>query len=241
MKLKIPTMLFWALVLGVGGPGEASGVPSSRRSRAAVARVAPKLDRALVKKGLTRGSPIFIRIFKQERTLELFVRKSGRYVRFKAYPICSFSGALGPKQKEGDMQAPEGFYKVSARSMNPRSSYHLSFNLGYPNAFDRAHKRTGSFLMVHGSCVSIGCYAMTDPGIEEIWTLATAALAGGQRAFEVHIFPFRMTEANMKAHEGSRWIGFWRDLKAVHDRFEATKKTPRVRVEKRRYVLRKRR
>ncbi len=237
MKLKVQSLLFGMIVLGSCVRAEANGVPSSRRSRAAVARVAPKLDRALAKKGLARGSPIFIRIFKQERTLELFVRKGAGYVRFKEYPICSFSGALGPKQKEGDMQAPEGFYKVSARSMNPRSSYHLSFNLGYPNAFDRAHKRTGSFLMVHGSCVSIGCYAMTDAGIEEIWTLAAAALAGGQRAFEVHIFPFRMTEANMKAHEDSRWIGFWRDLKAVHDRFDATKKTPRVRVKKRRYVL----
>lgn len=137
-----------------------------------------------------------------------------------------WSGTLGPKLREGDGQSPEGFYKVTRAALNPNSSYHLSFNLGFPNAYDRAHGRTGSFLMVHGDCVSIGCYAMRDKGIEDIYGLVEAALKGGQKAVSVHVFPFRMTKENMIRRAGSRWITYWENLKKGWDIFETTRQPP---------------
>lgn len=219
------------------GEGEAASVPSSARSRAVTASVGPRLSRELQAKGLRLGSPVFMRVFKEEEELEVLVWKSGRFHLFRTYPIAAFSGTLGPKLKEGDYQAPEGFYYVPPKRMNPYSSYHLAFNLGYPNAYDRAHRRTGSALMVHGSDVSIGCYAMTDPGIEEIYTLADAALRGGQRYFRVHCFPFRMTDANMRRHQGSVWIDFWRNLQEGYAFFERTGVAPNVEVRNKRYVF----
>jgi murein L,D-transpeptidase YafK len=227
--------LFLSVV--VAGAVLAGDPGSTRRSRAAVQRVTPELKVALSKKGLRFGAPIFLRVFKSEKVLEVWVKKGSKFERFKTYPICTFSGGLGPKTKEGDGMAPEGFYEVGARAMNPGSSYHLSFNLGYPNSFDRAHRRTGSYLMVHGECVSIGCYAMTNPGIEEIWTLADAALRGGQSRFKAHLFPFRMTTANMDKHKESPHIDFWKNLKVGYDKFEVTKRPPRVKVRKKRYVF----
>ena len=147
------------------------------------------------------------------------------------------SGTLGPKLAEGDCQAPEGFYFVANRHLNPRSTYHLSFNLGFPNAYDLAHGRTGSHLMVHGSDMSIGCFAMTDPGIEEIYTLCAAALAKGQPFFRVHIFPFRMNEERMTKAAGDPWEEFWKNLKEGHDLFERNHVPPEVNVQDKRYVF----
>ena len=189
-------------------------------------------------KGLRWGAPVFIRIFKEEKELELWVDDGKVFKHFKTWPICKYSGKLGPKLKEGDQQAPEGFYFVPRSRMNPRSRFHLSFNLGYPNTYDRAHKRTGSALMVHGNCVSIGCYAMTNARIEEIYSLCDAALKGGQRFFRVHSFPFRMTEANMKRHAQSKWIEEWYNLKQGYDWFEKSKRPPDTRVADRRYYFR---
>lgn len=199
----------------------------------------PALDELLAQKGLRKGDEVFIRIFKREGVLETWMRGRGdaRFRLLKTWPICAWSGTLGPKLKEGDRQSPEGFYSVSLSSLNPNSRYHLSFNLGFPNAYDRAHGRTGSFLMVHGACVSIGCYAMTDAGIEEIYTLVEAALRNGQNRVPVHIFPFRMTPANMAAHAGHRWFDFWRNLKEGYDLFEATHVPPQVHVRNARYVF----
>lgn len=190
----------------------------------------------LGKKGMNQHSPIFVRIFKEESELEIWKqRQDGRFYHFKTYPICIWSGKLGPKYKQGDKQAPEGFYTVNRHRMNPNSSYHLAFNLGYPNSFDRSHNRTGNFLMVHGKCTSAGCYAMTDGLIEEIYALAREAFIGGQQSFEVHAFPFRMTDENMKRHAKSRHYKFWRTLKQGYDYFELTRKTPSIAVCERRY------
>jgi murein L,D-transpeptidase YafK len=147
------------------------------------------------------------------------------------------SGSLGPKQKQGDGQAPEGFYRVRPGQMNPASSYHLSFNLGYPNAFDRANGRTGDFLMVHGNCVSIGCFAMTDPVIEEIWTLMQAAYEAGQGEVSVHIFPFAMTAANLKAHSASEHAPFWESLAPAWTQFDETGRVPKVKVSGKSYQV----
>ena len=147
-----------------------TGIPTGPRLQEVIARVQPELEKALTAKGLRFGAPVFIRIFKKSRELEVWVEgNDAQFHLFETYPICTFSGDLGPKLKQGDMQSPEGFYFVRPGSLNPWSKFHLSFNLGYPNTYERLLKRTGSALMVHGDCVSIGCYAMTDEGIEEIY------------------------------------------------------------------------
>ena len=195
------------------------------------------VDHRLGSKGLKRGMPLLIRIFKQESELEIWVKKNGRYELFDTYSICTWSGELGPKLAEGDKQSPEGFYEVSSRQLNPRSKYLLSFNLGFPNAYDRAHGRTGSYLMVHGDCVSIGCYAMTNPGIKDIYGLVKSALDGGQKSVSVHVFPFRMTKNAMTKVKGHKWEHFWRNLKQGHDWFEKERIAPGVAVCKKKYVV----
>jgi murein L,D-transpeptidase YafK len=197
-----------------------------------------KLKSRLVKKGLKLGAPVFLRIFKKEAKLEIWIKDTEQFRHFATYPICYFSGKLGPKQKQGDRQAPEGFYTVSKGQLNPHSRWHRSFNLGYPNLLDRSHKRTGDYLMVHGGCSSIGCYAMTNKVIDEIWTIVTKALNNGQRRFNVHVYPFRMTKWNMRLYRKNKWFPFWRDLKKGYDLFEETKVPPIVSVCKGRYQTR---
>jgi murein L,D-transpeptidase YafK len=187
--------------------------------------------------GAELGQPVFIRIFKREFELELWLKRGERFHRFAVYPICRWSGRLGPKLAEGDAQAPEGFYTVDAKALNPASRWHRSFNLGFPNVFDRAHGRTGSFVMVHGGCASIGCYAMTDPVVDEIWRFVTAALKRGQKRFHVHAFPFRMTEENLASQRRRAWAPFWRDLEQGYAAFEASGLPPRIAVCAGRYTF----
>jgi len=183
------------------------------------------------------GDPVFVRIFKEESMLEIWIKPEHEYVLFKQYPICAYSGHLGPKLKEGDKQSPEGFYTVKKYQLNPHSKYHLAFNLGYPNAYDKAHHRTGSYLMVHGKCSSVGCYAMTNTKIEEIYTLVEGALKHGQYAVQVHAFPFTMTDKNMAKHSDSQWYDFWTELKKGYDYFEAEKLPPHIKVKKGHYTI----
>ena len=184
-----------------------------------------------------RGGQVFVRIYKKESALELWMRKGARYALYKSFPICAFSGKLGPKVKQGDRQAPEGFYNVSARQLNPKSAYHLAFNVGFPNALERQKRWSGSALMVHGDCKSVGCYAMTNKGIEEIYSLVEAAIRGGQREVPVHIFPFKMTQSNIESEtrggffssgDHAQWADFWQNLKEGHDIFEQTREPPQA-------------
>jgi len=194
--------------------------------------------RELDEKGMSKSDPIVVRIFKEDNELEIWKPgPSGRFEMFKTYEICKWSGKLGPKRKEGDKQAPEGFYTVTPAQMNPNSAYYLSFNLGYPNTFDRAHGRTGKHLMVHGACSSAGCYAMTDDTIAEVYSLARDAFRGGQRSFQVQAYPFRMTPENMARHAGDANMPFWRTLKEGSDHFEVTGLPPKVGVCDRKYVF----
>lgn len=189
-------------------------------------------------KGMSLGSPIMLRVFKEENVMEVWKKDHRqRFVLLNTYEICKWSGKIGPKYKEGDRQAPEGFYHVTRGLMNPNSSYHLSFNLGYPNVYDRAHNRTGSYLMVHGDCSSAGCYSMTDEYIEEIYALAREAFKGGQKAFQVQAFPFRMTAENMAKKINHPKFEFWKMLKEGSDHFEVTNKQPKVDVCEKRYVF----
>ena len=217
--------------------GWAQEVPSSLHAHQVIARVAPPLARALRARGLPYGGPIFLRIFKASKELELWVQAREQFRLFRRYRICAASGELGPKEQEGDLQSPEGFYEVTPERMNPDSHYHLAFDLGYPNAYDQAYGRTGTALMVHGNCVSAGCYAMTDADIEEIYTLADAALRNGQSSFAVHIFPFRMSHKTLSHVRSSRWLSFWLNLKQGYDHFAKTKRPPHVNVHGQHYVF----
>ncbi len=203
----------------------------------------PHYDRTLLKAdlaadGFALGDRAHVRIYKREHLLEVWMQSGeGRYRLFRSYEICKYSGGLGPKLAEGDRQAPEGFYRVARAQLNPNSRHHLSFNIGFPNAFDRELGRTGSALMVHGGCTSVGCYAMTDAQIDEIYAVMEAALEAGQREVDVSIFPFRMTETALQASAGSDWSPFWRNLKQGADLFDATGVPPKVAACKGSYVF----
>jgi murein L,D-transpeptidase YafK len=236
--LQLLTICFLSLLCAVSAQAEGGTIiPRSEISKEAYQRLEPQLEEEMQKKNMHLGQPIFMRIFKEEKELEVWVKKDFTYELFKTYTICTFSGKLGPKLKEGDLQSPEGFYTVSPTALNPWSDFHLSFNLGYPNEFDRLHKRTGGALMVHGKCASVGCFAMNDFRIEEIYTLVDAAMSGGQEQFAVHIFPFHMTWDKMAQNAKSPWIPFWENLKQGYDYFQGHRNPPMVTVEEKRYAF----
>ncbi len=222
-------------VLAVAGVDDVRDTP---RSRAVVGAHTEALSEALAEQDSHLGAPVYLRLTKDPAVLTAYVaNEEGVYEPFRSWPVCAYSGKLGPKLAEGDMQAPEGFYSVAPGQMNAASDYHLAFNLGYPNAYDRAHDRTGSYLMVHGDCVSIGCYAMTDEAIEEIWTLMQAAMGEGQKSVPVHIYPFPMTAANLQRHAGDPNAAFWRSLAPAWEAFEKTGHVPVVQVSGGKYEI----
>jgi murein L,D-transpeptidase YafK len=233
--IKITTIAFLVLLVSTLHPQP----PTSPRSTEAINRVKPGLEAELLANGLQWGSPIFIRVFKQEKELEVWIKDGGLFKLFRTYGICTYGRkGLGPKLEEGDGKAPEGFYFVTANQLHPTSRFHLAFNIGYPNRYDRHHQRTGSFIMVHGRCQSDGCFAMTDASMEEIYALADAALRTGQPFFRLHIFPFRMTDRNMQRHRNNEWFSFWENLKAGYDHFELHLNPPDVGVDSGRYTFR---
>ncbi len=227
------TLIFFFLIT----TSASAAPPLPARAASLLNKAKPRVEQELQQKGFKLGQPIFVRILKMPGTLEVWIKKNNRYRLFKEYPICSYSGYPGPKLQEGDWQSPEGFYSVSARRMNPNSSYHLSFNIGYPNEFDRSRNRTGSSIMVHGECSSRGCFAMGNSRMEEIYLLAQSALTGGQERFEVHVFPFKLTSRNLFKFRSSPWIGFWKKLQPGYEAFERSRQVPDIIVEQGNYVL----
>ncbi len=220
------------------GLSEADYASGKKRFAAVKKKVTPSLKTAFTEKKLKWGSPVFLRAFKEEKTLEVWVQnREGQFTLFQSYPIAAASGDLGPKLREGDQQVPEGFYFVNRSRMKPDSAFHLAFNIGYPNKFDQTMGRTGSFIMVHGSNLSIGCLAMTDEKIEEIYTLCDAALSGGQSFFRIHIFPFRMTDDQMALQSNSEWLPFWQNLRKGYQWFEEKKSPPNVTVSGGKYLF----
>jgi murein L,D-transpeptidase YafK len=185
------------------------------------------------------GDPLILRVFKEEYELEAWVLPDGKkeYVHFRTYPICYYSGDLGPKTKYGDKQSPEGFYWAQRQHVRAQSQYHRAIDFGYPNTYDRAHGYTGSELLIHGNCVSSGCYAMTDPLIDQLYEMTKATASGSGQGFWIHAFPFRMSSRNMGLHREDRWLPFWKQLKSGYDAFELTKIPPKVTVKNRHYVV----
>lgn len=230
-------LVFLALVLCLSACS--TFPPTSARLQLVRTQRSPALLQEVKAHNFAPNSPIFIRIFKEEAVLELWMKEqnANRYALYKTYPICAFSGALGPKQSEGDGQAPEGFYSFTADKLNPNSTQYLSFNIGYPNTFDRYYGRTGSLIMVHGGCKSEGCFAMSDPEIEEIYLLAENAFIGGQKSIPVHIFPFRMESETLQRRNDNKWIYFWVNLKQGYDLFEKYHIPPDVSLRNGRYAF----
>ncbi len=215
----------------------AADLPTTPKAETLMSQIRPKLQRELQAKGFQAGQQIFVRIFKIPGTLEVWMNKGRGFALFKTYRICTYSGFPGPKVNEGDWQAPEGFYSVSPEQLNPKSGYHLAFDVGYPNAFDVAKHRTGSLIMVHGDCQSVGCFAMTNGRIEEIYFLAHEALAQGQEEFSVHIFPFPLTPRYLEKFAASPWISFWKSLQPGYTAFEQFKQVPEIAVQNGEYVV----
>jgi murein L,D-transpeptidase YafK len=220
-------------VQGIGG----SQAPKVVDGEQPAASDVEDLKRRLAEKGLAAGSPIMLRVFKDESELEVWVRNGERFELFAVYPICNWSGELGPKLTEGDRQSPEGLYSIGARQLHRTGRWRRSLDIGFPNTFDKAHGRTGSYILVHGGCTSTGCFAMTNGVMEEIFTLSEAALTRGQDRIQVHVFPFRMTLKNLAAHADSPWAGFWIGLKGAYDQFEQTRVPPLVSICNKQYVL----
>ena len=222
-----------ALVITLAGCGGAP-VTTARHTQPLSERMLADLKA----KNMIKESPILVRIFKEEAELEVWKQEdSGRFGLLRTYPICRWSGELGPKIKQGDRQAPEGFYTITPGLMNPNSSQYLAINTGFPNAYDRANGRTGSFLMIHGGCSSAGCYAMTDEQIAEIYALAREAFFAGQKSFQLQAYPFRMTPLNMARHRNSPHMAFWKMIKDGYDHFEVTHLEPEVGVCDKSYVF----
>jgi murein L,D-transpeptidase YafK len=204
----------------------------------AMKALSPQMLTLLDQKNMPKETPILVRIFKEESELEVWKQDTtGRFQILKVYPICRWSGDLGPKVHEGDRQAPEGFYTITPDLMNPNSNYYLAINTGFPNAFDKANDRHGGFLMIHGDCSSRGCYAMTDEQIGEIYSLARESFLGGQQSFQIQAYPFRMTPANLARHRTNPNMAFWKMIKEGNDHFEATHLEPKVEVCNKHYVF----
>lgn len=183
------------------------------------------------------GSDVYIRIFKEDHSLEMYLKQGEKYYLANVYNICTYNGGLGPKKYSGDNKSPEGFYRVNLNSLQPNSSYYKAINIGFPNAFDRSHGYTGKYLMIHGGCQSIGCYAMTNDYIKEIYQFVQASFRNGQRTINIDIFPFRMTDDNLNSHKNSPNYAFWKQLQPGYKYFEAYRKPPEVDVVKGQYVV----
>jgi murein L,D-transpeptidase YafK len=195
-----------------------------------------KLSERMSAAGIKEGSAVFLRIFKSESELEVWIQKGRDFVLFATYPICQWSGVLGPKFFEGDNQSPEGFYTVGRRDLKWQTRHHRAFNIGFPNSFDKQHGRTGSNILVHGGCSTEGCFAMTNPVIDEVFRLANSAISSGQKEIQVHVFPFRMTPANVMQYSASPWLDFWINMKTGYDLFAETRQPPAIGVCKGRYA-----
>jgi murein L,D-transpeptidase YafK len=232
------TSLALAGALALGGCYTEDGTNNYQLPARAMKELSPEMLGLLAQKNMPKESPILVRLFKEESELEVWKQDSaGQYQLLKVYPICRWSGELGPKKAEGDRQAPEGFYAITPGLMNPNSNYYLAINIGFPNAYDKANGYSGAFLMIHGDCSSRGCYAMTDEQIGEIYSLAREAFLGGQKEFQIQAYPFRMTAANLARHRDNPNMPFWKMLKEGNDHFEVTHLEPKVDVCEKHYVF----
>ena len=234
----VRALVLSAAFAGALTPVRCLGEDGNQLPEKAAKELSPELLSLLQEKHMPKHSPIILRVFKEEAELEVWKQDTtGHFQILKTYPICRWSGDLGPKLHEGDRQTPEGFYTITPKLMNPNSNFYLAINTGFPNSFDKANARDGTFLMIHGDCSSSGCYAMTDEQIPEIYALARDSFVGDHPSFQVQAYPFRMTPANLARHRTNPHMAFWKMLKIGNDHFETTHLQPKVDVCGRRYVF----
>ncbi|HVK91702.1 MAG TPA: L,D-transpeptidase family protein [Mycoplana sp.] len=240
MRLKVIAAVSLIAVAAVGCTNETLdtvGVDVRKVSNKTQYQLSGQVVSKMASLNIDRNAPLMLRIFKEEGTLEVWkADRSNRFQMVKTYQICAWSGKLGPKVKEGDRQAPEGFYPLGPQHMNPNSQYYLAINTGFPNRYDQANARSGTNLMIHGACSSSGCYSMTDEQMIEIFAFARDAFKGGQKTIQLQAFPFRMTAENMARHRDNPNIEFWKMLKTGYDHFQITKRPPEVAVCDQKYV-----
>lgn len=208
------------------------------RPSEAMKRKEDTLQRQFAVRGLKWPAKyLYIRSFKYDSQLEVWVKndRKEQFQLFKTYKVCALAGTLGPKRMEGDYQVPEGFYYIN--EFNPKSNYHLSLGLNYPNPSDKVLSdafKPGGDIYIHGSCVTVGCIPVTDAQIEEIYILAAHARNAGQDFIPVHIYPIRYNNkksasflATLTKTDNHLKV-FSETLESVYDHFEITKQLPVV-------------
>ncbi|HEY0031182.1 MAG TPA: L,D-transpeptidase family protein [Bacteroidia bacterium] len=236
MRRALPFLLMFFVSFQSTAQTFKSTQQKAGRVKAAYSEKWEGLKAAIKKQGIKEDFELFIRVFKEDKELEVWLRPKDQkeFQLFKTYAICASSGELGPKRKQGDGQVPEGFYTIAV--FNPYSSYHLSMGLSYPNASDRiiGKGNLGGDIMIHGDCVTIGCMPLTDNFIKEVYILAVEARNSGQQSIPVHIFPTRLNEKGMTFLSGqnAKQLDFWKNLKTGYDYFEEHKQLPKVTVDK---------
>jgi murein L,D-transpeptidase YafK len=183
---------------------------------------------------------LFIRAFKKEQILEVWIKEVRReeFALLHTYDFCTTSGVLGPKRREGDLQIPEGIYHIN--HFNPQSNFYLSLGLNYPNASDKilSHAtKPGGSIYIHGNCVTIGCIPITDDKIKELYVLAVEARNNGQEKIPVHVFPAKLDRGTVEEliaehSPNEKFKNFWKNLELIYQDFETSKKLKIVRVNK---------
>lgn len=224
MKFRVTCLLLGALLLSLP---VCEGAMAARRGNGnSVEAVGMTLAAQFQEKGLTLGSAVFIRVYKQTSEMELWVQQGARYVHFKTYGICRWSGGLGPKMYEGDRQSPEGLYHITAADLIVNPRWDRAMNINYPNSYDVVNGRSGSGILIHGKCGSVGCFAIQDQNVEEVYGAVRAALNNGQAEIPVLALPFRFASVAPTVNDTLQLSEFWSDLRRADLLFERDRIPP---------------
>ncbi len=227
MQFRIVCVLLGALAFCMAGFQDATAARRIERSSASIVAAREGLLAAeFAAKGLKLGSPVFIRIYKQNSKMELWVQQGARYVLFKTYGICRWAGGLGPKMYEGDRQSPEGLYHISSEDLIVNPRWHRAMNINYPNQFDVVNGRGGSGILIHGKCGSVGCFAIQDANVEEVYDAVRAALHNGQSNIPVLALPFRFAKYAPTVEDTMNMNDFWSDLRRADLLFDRDRLPP---------------
>jgi murein L,D-transpeptidase YafK len=240
MKLRLSSFLLASPALFIPLIAAANAASKSWHPESVAAREA-ELAQEFAVKGLKLGSPVFIRVYKQTSEMELWVQQGPRYVHFKTYGICRWSGFLGPKFYEGDRQSPEGLYRITTSDLIVNRRWDRAMNINFPNSFDSMNGRGGSGILIHGGCGSIGCFAVQNESVEDVYGAVRAALKGGQAYVPVLALPFRFTSLAPEKEDTLQMSEFWADLRRADLLFERDKIPPAAWICDGRYLFADRR
>ncbi len=242
MQFRVVCVILGALALCVASFQDATAARRIERSQAPVVAARESLLAAeFAAKDLKLGSPVFIRIYKNTSRMELWVQQGARYALFKTYGICRWAGGLGPKMHEGDNQSPEGLYHISSEDLIVNPRWHRAMNINYPNRFDVMNGRGGSGILIHGKCASVGCFAIQDANVEEVYDAVRAALHNGQARIPVLALPFSFAKYAPAVEDTAKMNDFWSDLRRADILFDRDRLPPTAYVCDGRYYFADRR